>query len=285
MRTAEALREARSALAKAGLGDAALEAEVLVMHAAGHSREAMYASLKEPVAAPTKERLNSFIERRLQREPLAYITGHREFFGLDFSIDRRVLVPRQETETLVELTLDIAKGAYGNGCAIADVGTGSGAIAVSLAKHLPKATIYATDISPDALDVAQANCERHEVSAQVRLLQGDLLMPLTSPVDIVVANLPYIAHSDAERLQPEIRLFEPSLALYAHDDGLSVVVRLLKQVAALAQRPKWVLVELGEGQAQKATEAARRILTGATVASYRDLGGMERGLIIGLGST
>ncbi len=282
MRTAAALREARTTLAKAGIGGAALEAEVLVMHAAGHTREAMYASLTEPVAAPAQERLNRFIERRLQREPLAYITGHREFFGLDFSIDRRVLVPRQETETLVELTLDIAKSACREGCAIADVGTGSGAIAISLATQLPKATVYATDISSEALDVAQANSERHGVAGRVRLLQGDLLTPLSSPVDIVVANLPYIAHSDAERLQPEIRLYEPPLALYAQDDGLSLVVRLLEQVEALAQRPTWALLELGEGQARKATDAARRILPGATVASYRDLGGMERGLIIGL---
>lgn len=282
MKTAEALRAARTALEEAGIQEARLEAEVLVMHAAERTRESLYASLGEPVTITARERLGGYLERRLQREPLAYITGRREFFGLDFTVDHRVLVPRQDTETLVELALDIARGPYRGSCAIADVGTGSGAIAVSLAANLPKAALYAIDISKDALEVAAANARSHGVEGRVQFLHGDLLTPLVTPVDIIVANLPYIAHGEAGSLQPEVRLFEPPQALFAEGDGLETVARLLSQTFALAQRPRWLVLELGEGQAERAAAIAKGYFPTATVTAYRDLGGMERGLIIGL---
>ena len=277
----DALARARRELGGGGIPDAGLEAEVLVMHAAGLTRAQLFAGPDEQLPDDAARRLASALERRSKREPLAYVTGSREFFGLDFHVDRRVLVPRQETETLVEETLARVRERFPDGeCRIVDVGAGSGVIAVSLAKSIPGARVYATDVSPGALEVAALNCRRHAVDDRVTLVQGDLLGPAPSPVDVVVANLPYVPASEWDGLQPEIRLFEPREALVPGETGLELVERLLKQVAELDPAPALVLMELGEGQAEAIHERSRGRFAGWAVSRYRDLGGLERGVVL-----
>jgi len=251
------------------------------MHAAGVSRTQLFQRLPEPLAGAAAESLERALERRLAGEPLPYITGHREFYGLDFLVDRRALVPRQETETLVEQAIAIATAHYrGEPLRIADVGVGSGAIAVSLATALPAATIFATDTSEGALGLAAENCWRHNVQDRMTLLRGDLLAPVPMPVDMVVANLPYIPEGAWDRLQPEIRLFEPKEALVAGPDGLLQVRRLLEQVRCSRRPPGWLLLELGQGQARLVAREALCLFPGAMARVFLDLAGLERGIVL-----
>jgi release factor glutamine methyltransferase len=277
----EALAQARRELGGVGIPDSGLEAEVLVMHASGLTREQLFAGPDEQLSPEAARGLASVLQRRLQREPLAYVTGSREFFGLDFRVDHRVLVPRQETETLVEETLARVREHFPDGeCRIVDVGAGSGVIAVSLAKSLPRAQVYATDISSEALEVATLNCQRHGVDDRVTLFQGDLLDPAPPEVDVVVANLPYVPASEWDGLQPEIRLFEPRQALVSGETGLELAERLLDQVAQLDPAPALVLMELGEGQAEVIHQRSEAPFAGWAVSRYRDLGGLDRGVVL-----
>lgn len=277
----EALARVRRELEAVGIPDAGLEAEVLAMHAARLDRARLFTALEDPFPDDDALHLDSALQRRLRREPLAYITGSREFFGLDFHIDRRVLVPRQETETLVEEVLARVREHFPDGkCSIVDVGTGSGVIAISLAQSLPMAHVYATDISRKALEVAALNARHHGVDKRIMLLQGDLLGPVPASVDVVVANPPYVPASEWENLQPEIRLFEPRGALVPGETGLELADRLLRQVAELDPSPAMVLIELGEGQPEAMAPRSEGLLPGWSVSRYRDLGGLERGLIL-----
>ena len=277
----EVLAEARRRLEAAGLAEASIEAEVLVMHVTGISRAHLYVSLPDPFPASAANALRQAIRRRLDREPLAYITGHREFFGFDFLVDRRAPVPRQETETLVEQAVEIARHHFsGQALRAADVGTGCGAIAVSLAKALPNADVVAIDISTDALELAASNCHQHGVAGRVALLHGDLLEPAPEPLDIVVANLPYIPEGQWDSLQPEIRLFEPRHALVSGREGLDQVLRLLSQAKRLKSPPRWLLIELGEGQAATVAREAANLFPAAKAEVLQDLNGLDRGVLL-----
>ena len=277
----QAVAQARERLAAAGIAEAALEAEVLVMHSTGASRAQLYVSFPDPLPTGASEALETALHRRLNREPLAYVTGHREFFGLEFLVDRRAPVPRQETETLVERAVEIAARHFSEGaCRIADVGTGCGAIAVSLATALPDARVDAIDSSSDALELSTLNCRRHDVADRVALLHGELLDPVVTPLDMVVANLPYIPEGEWGRLQPEIRLFEPPHGLLSGRGGLDHVFRLLGQTKRLTSPPSWLLLELGEDQAQAVVGEATRLFPGAKAEVYRDLNGLDRGVIL-----
>jgi release factor glutamine methyltransferase len=208
------------------------------------------------------------LERRLSGEPSAYITGHREFYGLDFRVNPSVLIPRPESELLVETALDIAKNRPLS--IIADIGTGSGAIAISLALGLPRAKIYATDISAAALEVALANCRQHGVSGRVRLLEGNLLEPLPEPVDIIVANLPYVSQSE---LAPR---FEPPLALDGGTDGTKIIEQLCQQVGGKLKAGGWLLLEIGQGQRATVVAILHNIFPEGEIEVIPDLGGIER---------
>ena len=197
-------------------------------------------------------------------------------------VDRRALVPRPETELLVETVLGLVKGrsAEGPPCTIADVGTGCGAIAVALALHLPGARIWATDVSPAALEVARLNCVRLGVQDRVELLPGDLLSPLPGRVDIIAANLPYVRDADIPDLAPEIRDHEPLSALAGGPDGLDVVRRLLAGVGGYLRPRGAVVLEIGLGQAEPAVFLAWKHLPGSAVDLVRDFAGIERVLRI-----
>ncbi len=264
-------------LKRAGCDAPRLEAELLLGHELGLSRPQLIARWDQGLSTDQAESYLELVGRRVHREPLAYIVGHKEFFGLEFEVDRNVLIPRPETELLVERAIEMARQIdAGGNVAIADIGTGSGAIAVSLAVSLCKASIYAVDRSAPALAVAARNCHRHGVEDQIRLLQGDLLAVLPEPVDMIVANLPYVECAELETLAPEVRCFEPAEALEGGADGLDTIRRLLVQVADQARRPKVVLLEIGATQGQAVIGLAKEILGGAKASLIQDYAGFDR---------
>jgi release factor glutamine methyltransferase len=278
----EALRQAEVRIASRKIPDARIEAEVLLMHALGIQKAELYARLSEPLPSLAGEEFQRYVERRLGHEPAAYITGRCEFYGFDLHVDPRVLIPRPETELLVEAALAFVERRFGkeHPCSIADVGTGSGAIAVALALHLPQARIYATDISAAAIDVARINCRQYGLEGRVSLLQGDMLEPLSEPMDVIVANLPYVKHADIPTLMPEIRDFEPMAALAGGADGLDKVRLLLARAKHHLMPQGSVILEIGLGQAEEAVSLAKGHFPDSEVDLIKDFGGIERVLRI-----
>ncbi len=251
-------------------------------HVVGLDRAAFFRDGDRLLTADEQAVLERLAERRLAREPLAYILGEREFYGLTFIVDRRVLIPRPETETLVDLVLAWARrrSPDGLGLALADIGTGSGCIAVALAVHLSGAHIIATDASADALEVARLNVERHGLRERFELRQGDLLEPLVEPVDAIVANLPYVAESDVEALAPEIREHEPRSALFAGAAGLDLQRRLIQTAPAHLEAAGALFIELDPRQAETLCLLAEDVFPQATVSLHRDLSGLARVLAV-----
>jgi release factor glutamine methyltransferase len=272
LRLKQALAEARGLLVDNGVEDAPLEGELLLRHALGMSRSHLYLHLDRELSPQHEEIYRSFVERRLQGEPSAYITGHREFYGLDFLLDRNVLIPRPESELLVEKAVELAR--CPEIATVVDVGTGCGAIAISLAVNLPGVKIHATDLSAAALGVARENARRHGVDDRLRFIQGDMLEPVTEPVDLILANMPYVRRSE---LAPQGPLsFEPSLALDGGPDGLEKIRILCRQAAEKLSMGGSLLLEIGDRQAGAVRDILHNVFTSASVEVIRDLAGIER---------
>jgi len=268
----QVLAYTRRALADNRIDDASLEAEILLRHALEINRVQLYSDLECDIIPSDEEALKELLERRIQGEPSAYITGHREFYGLDFRVDRNVLIPRPETEMLVEKAISLASSHPIS--SIADIGTGCGAIAISLALNLPTVTIYATDVSASALGIARANCKKHGVTDRIVLLEGDMLEPLPEPVDIIIANLPYVRESD---MPPGGRLsFEPALALNGGEDGLDGIRALCHQAFNKLRSNGFILLEMGQGQAEAVTTLFQEIFPSSRIEVENDLAGIER---------
>lgn len=275
----DVLRWTTSRFEERGLSTPRLDAEILVAHALELPRVQLYVQFDRPLLPPELGAIRELVKRRQGGESVAYAIGKKEFYGLDFAVDARVLVPRPDTETLVDEALDRVGRTppaepTGPAPRIADVGTGSGAIAVALAKQRPDATVFASDISPDALAVARANAERN--AAAITFLEGDLQAPLGehAPFDLITANLPYVAAGDIAGLAPEVRA-EPLLALDGGPDGLDLVRRLVDAAPALLAPRGALVLEIGAGQAQDT--AALCAAAGLTdVRIRRDLGQIER---------
>ena len=270
----EAIRTTAQPLKAAGLEDFLLEAELLLRKALVLSRVELYCQLDRNLNDGEWGTLAELLRRRLDGEPAAYITQSREFYGLDFYVDGRVLIPRPETELLVERSIDLAKQLYqGEACPlIADIGTGSGAIAVAVALHLPGTWIYATDISSVALEVARINSQRHKVTDRVIILQGDLLEPLPESVDIIVANLPYVRDSELINAAPELG-YEPRVALCG---DIMEISRLLTQAHLKLNPGGYLLIEMGEGQEKAIISEVNKHLPGAECKLFADLSGIYR---------
>jgi release factor glutamine methyltransferase len=275
----QALQRASEALASHDIEDATLEAELLLRHALRMSRTGLYAELGQEFPPDKTETFWQMLGRRLAHEPTAYIVGRREFFGLDLYVDHRVLIPRPESELLVEKAIELAPLGSPRRL-LADIGTGSGAIAISLALNLPQSRIYATDASAAALEVAAVNCERHKVADQIWLLQGDMLAPLPQPVDLIVANLPYIEEGALGQLSAEIRWFEPMSALAGGADGLESIGRLLAQAGGKLRPQGCLVLEVGRGQAEAVTSLAESHFPHARVGLAPDLSGTGRTVIV-----
>ena len=280
----EALQSVTQTLRRAGIADASVEAELLLGHILGMSKTQLYIEPERSLTSVETEHLCHLVRRRLDHEPAAYILGNCEFYGIDFCIDCHTFIPRPETELLVEKAVELARRiSYpGKRITIADVGTGCGAIAISLALALPQAKIYATDISASALQVAEMNCRRHAVSSQVELLQGNLLEPLSQPVDMIVANLPYIKSCEFKDLSPEVRNFEPTTALAGGEDGLGKIQQILEQMPGKLNYGGCFLLEIGQGQGRMVTSLIKSYFPQASVELISDLSGIERVVKVGL---
>jgi release factor glutamine methyltransferase len=249
-----------------------LDAEVLLAHTLGWSRARVLSRLQETISDEMLQQFRTLILRRAAREPVAYLVGRKEFYGLEFVVDRLVLVPRPETETLVDAALEWAKHRPAP-LVIADIGTGSGCIAVALAVHLPQAHIYAIDLSRDALAVARQNVIRHHVDASVTLLNGDLLAPLPQPVDLLVSNPPYTV---LDEVDPGVRMHEPHLALDGGSDGLAVYRRLFAAAPSALRPGGALMLEIGATQARAVVDLARQAFPEAVIRVRQDLAGRDR---------
>jgi len=272
------LLEARASLVLAGLtpADAALDAEVLARHVLDWDRAQFLTRANLPPPAGFEEPFAAAIARRVNREPVAHITGHREFWGLDVLVSPAVLIPRPETELIVERALALVH--VDRPVTVVDVGTGSGCIAVAFAHDRPLACVVALDRSAAALAVAARNVARHQVGTRVHLVQGNLLDPIGGPVDLIVANPPYVDRADAPGLQPEVTQFEPETALFADDQGLAILRTLLETAAARLAPDGHLIVEFGAGQDRALRAAAER--TGWRIEIAADLAGLPRVAIL-----
>jgi release factor glutamine methyltransferase len=280
MTLAQALHSAGSRLRAAGIADAELEAELLLRHAAGLTREKLFARLQEPLADQVRRAFESLLQRRLAHEPTPYITGRCEFYGLELECAPAALIPRPETELLVELTLEWARGQGPRAMRVVDVGTGNGAIAVAIAVHEPDARLIAVDVSREALALARRNAEKHSVADRIDFVQGSLLSMLRAPVDVIVANLPYVPTRLYRKLPPELLDHEPEVATHAGRRGTGLIEALVAQAPALLQPGGLLLAEHQWNQGRRLREAARAAFPGARIETRRDLSGKERALVV-----
>lgn len=272
----EVLRWTQGRFVKHGIESARLDAELLAAHAFALPRIQLYMQFDRPLVDHELATFRELVRRRLAGEPVAYIVGRKEFWSLDLQVDPRVLVPRPDTETLVEQALDLLKAMpeQAGPRRIADIGTGSGALALALKKERPGDDVYAVDVSADALAVATANAER--LGLAITFLQGNLAEPLAplGRFDLVVSNPPYIASADIEGLSAEVRC-EPRLALDGGADGLRLVRQLAATTLALLEPTGALALEIGAGQAGE----VKQMLLGAGFTQpdcRRDLAGIER---------
>ncbi len=271
---AQLLSEAAAELTACKVLNPRLDAEVLLAHILGTQRAGLYTRLHDPLPREHAEAFRPLVHRRAQREPLQYITGVREFWSLEFKVDPRVLIPRPETEVVVEvalrlllqsairfgLTFPLAMPSAIPTRRVLDVGTGSGCIAIALAKELSQAEIWATDVSQDALAVASENAQHHGVAERVRFCQGDMFAPVAEyhpGFDLIVTNPPYIAHDDLAVLQPEVRNWEPRGALDGGVDGLDFYRRLLSEGPTYLCSGGWLVMEIGQGQSTEVMRLMR----------------------------
>lgn len=260
-----------------------LDAAVLLGLVCGASRAQLIAYPERPLTAAQCGAFRELLDRRAMGEPVAYLTGRREFMGLELRTDARALIPRPETEMLVEAALDAARTRLARGAMpiAADIGTGTGAIAIALAALEPRvARVYAVDISPDALTLARENVERLGVRDRVMLLQGDLLDPLPEPVDLLLANLPYVAPAQAETLPPDVREFEPASALFGEEDGLGHFRRLFAGAERVLLPGAEMLLEIGANQGAVVGDLARQAFAGAAIEVRQDYAGLDRLVIV-----
>jgi len=238
-----ALAAAIADLTAAHVGSPRLNAEILLMFTLDVDRAYLYAHPERELSADELARYHQHIHQRSQGVPSQYITGHQEFWGMDLIVTPAVLIPRPETEHLIEAVVPLAR--VTKAPRIVDVGTGSGCIALALAKELPNAEIHATDVSPDALEIAEANAARHQLDSRIQFHDTNLLLGMeTESFDFVVSNPPYVGESEEDQVQLEVRKFEPRSAVFAGHTGLEVIARLIPQAHAVLKNGGWLLMEI-----------------------------------------
>ncbi len=247
---ADVLQRTAARFREAGVDAPRLDAELLLMETLGWSREDLYRNPEGELQESHAERFESLVSRRVRGEPVAYITGSQEFWSLDLRVTPHVLIPRPETEHLVETVLDFL-ASRPDPCRVLEVGTGSGAIAVCLAKESARAEVWATDVSAPALDVARENARRHGVERRIHWLRGDLLAPvrgLPGCFDVLVSNPPYVPNGEIPRLQRDVRDWEPALALDGGADGMDFYRRIVRDGVRHVRQGGLLAVEVGAEQ-------------------------------------
>lgn len=271
MQLKQALREAIARLEEHHVGSPRMNAEVLLMFVLGCDRAYLYGHPERELSTDEEQRYEQALEQRARGVPAQYITGHQEFWGLDLIVTPAVLIPRPETEHLVEAVLELCKELLHP--RIVDVGTGSGCVALALASELPQAEIHATEISEEALEIARANAARLQLAPRVTFHRTDLLEGLSGEFDVVASNPPYVGESEYDKVQLEVRRFEPRSAVFAGRDGMDVIRRLAPQARLALKDGGWLAMEIGYSQ-----EAAVRSLLSnwAEVRTVADLQGIPR---------
>jgi release factor glutamine methyltransferase len=279
-----ALNSATQRLKEAENDTAFLDAQVLLAHVLEVDRPWLFAHGDVALQPRQAEAFTELIARRVDHEPVSYLVGHKEFYGLDLAVDKRVLIPRPETEMLVDEVLSEIAARCTNGAErvrVADVGTGSGAIALAIAVNEPNAVIEAVDVSRKALAVARCNVQRHDSRNQITLRHGNLLEPVSEPVDILVANLPYISRREYVALDPTVRTYEPRLALESGDEGLDAIAELLQQANNRLAPGATIYLEIGREQALAVFKLAQTVLPRMRdIALHQDYQGHDRMVVI-----
>ncbi|PRX42043.1 release factor glutamine methyltransferase [Planifilum fimeticola] len=276
----EAYRWAFSFLQKRGCDQALFEAELLLRRLLGRDRTRLFAGMGDPFPEDRLPKLQEWLNRRANGEPIQYILREQEFYGRSFRVSPAVLIPRPETEILAENVMREADRIGGDRpLSVCDVGTGSGALAVTLAAERPRWSVWATDISPAALEVARDNARRNGVEGRIRFVRGEWLNPLRHRgvrVDVVVSNPPYIPSKEIAALQRQVRDFEPRLSLDGGEDGLDAYRRIIEQIPDVLRLPGLVAFEVGAGQSRRVAEMLERMPLPVSVAILPDLAGIER---------
>ena len=267
-------------LESAEIDDARFEAEVLLRHATGLSRAQLYASLTDEVDPAAQERFRAAVAERTSRKPLAYITGTREFYRLEFRVTPDVLIPRPESELLVDAALDHMRQARIRTAQVADVGAGSGAVGIALARHRRGVNLICSDVSRDALLVARDNAQRLLRRTRASFIQGDLLTPLPGPFHCVVANLPYIPEGRLDELEPEVAKHEPRIALTPGTQGTELVLRLITQLPSRLHPNGIAVLEVDPGQESAIADAAAQMLPNAEITVLDDVSQQPRAVRI-----
>jgi release factor glutamine methyltransferase len=278
-RVQDALRWA--ALGLVQVAEPQLSARMLLAHVLGCSTTDLFIHPERMLTAQQVTTYRGLVERRARHEPVAYLVGHRSFMDLDLVVDAKALIPRPETELLVERALHVAQ--RWPAPRIVDLGTGSGAIAVSLATWLPQAQVYALDRSSGALQVARQNAHRYGVAGRIAFLEGDLLDPLPTPVELIVANLPYVSEGEYAALPPDVRLFEPREALLAGPDGLTAIRALMDSAGSHLVDDGIILLEIGARQGPAVCHLAAQAFPGARVELLSDYAHLDRIVHVALG--
>lgn len=263
-------------LQKHGSPTPRLDAEILLAHARQCPRIKLYTEYDEPLSAEVRATMKALVVRRAAKEPVAYLVGFREFFSLPFKVTADVLIPRPDTETLVMAALEYLKPL--ESASVLDLCTGSGCVAIAIAKNAPQAQVTAVDISPAALAIAGENRETHQLTDRVTLQEGDLFAPLAAGTkyDLIVSNPPYIRQQELATLQADVRLFEPRLALDGGDDGLDFARRLIDESPRWLKPGGWLLMELDPSQIATVDELATANGAYCDLASFKDLSGQRR---------
>ncbi len=274
----ERVAAARQTLRDAGIGanEAELSARMLAQHVLGWDAARYFTASNEPEPSTFAQRYDALIARRAAREPTAYITGRQEFWDLSFEVSPAVLIPRPETELIVEAALEHFGADRTRSMAVADVGTGCGCLAVALAREFPCACVVATDISDAALDVARRNAERHGVADRIRFLRTNVLDGVHQTFDLIVANPPYVRQGDRPALQLEVREHEPSVALFGGETGFDLVATFVGQAAGRLRPGGYLMCEFGFGQDVSVEELVAKTSGLAMVGLRRDLQGIAR---------
>ncbi len=277
----ELLRRATADLQRGSIAEAKAAAEILLADLLNLPRLSLFLEAHRVLTPPQFDAYTARLERRLQGEPVQYITGTQEFWSLSFAVNDAVLVPRPETELLVEHGIRQARQwlNHATSAHLLDVGTGSGNIAISLARSVPQSRVWGIDLSREALRVAQCNAQRHAVTDRVRLIQGDLLGPIRDTCSyfaLCTANLPYVSTSEWVQLPRDVKDYEPSMALCGGDDGLDLIRRLVVASPGMLAPGGLLLLEVGWKQAQMVMSILREVDAFAEVGVYRDLSGIDR---------
>lgn len=271
----EALLQARKRLSPTS-STPRLDAEVLLAHVLGLSRSSLLARTAGILDNREEQQFDALISRRTHGEPVAYMTGHKEFFGLDLQVTPDVLVPRPETESVVEACIDVLP--EGQISQLADIGTGSGAILVAVLANCPLARGFGVEVSPEALEVARRNCVAQGVSDRATLLLGDLLEPLSEAVNVIAANLPYVPPGEAS---PDVATWEPEVAVFGGgDDGTATIRRFLEAAPRYLLPGGTIVMETAYSQGRVVSELARQAFPGASVEVRKDLAGYDRIVVI-----